>query len=103
MASISTHILDTAQGLPASGIGIHLSKLTGDQFIMVAEKISDEKGRSNLMKDGALGQYRLEFMVKDYFMGQNHSGFFPKVTIDFILSEDQHYHVPLLLSPFGFS
>lgn len=103
MVSISTHILDTAQGKPATGVTIHLFKQTSDQFGLVAQKMSDEKGRSSLLENGSLGPYRLEFLVKDYFINQNQSVFFPKVTIDFILTEDQHYHVPLLLSPFGFS
>lgn len=103
MVSISTHILDTAQGRPAKGVPIHLFKQAGDQFTLMAQKLSDEKGRSSLIENGTVGSYRLEFLVKDYFMHQNQCVFFPKVTIELILNEDQHYHVPLLLSPFGFS
>lgn len=108
MAIISTHILDTGLGKPVTGIAVYLAKLkNGDLLIPVGHGLSDERGRiDNLLHDGSLERgatFCLEFLVDDYFKEHKIKAFFPKVTIHFLTQEDQHYHVPLLLSPFGFS
>lgn len=107
MAHISTHILDISKGLPAAGIRVALAKMASDQsFYIVGEKVSDEFGRiSNLLGDEGLevSQYRLEFLVDEYFKRFNQQPFFPKVAIYFAVQEIKHHHIPLLLSPYGFS
>jgi 5-hydroxyisourate hydrolase len=96
MAGITTHVLDTAQGKPAAGVRISLHR--GDEALFVGE--TDADGRARLMEKAEPGTYHLIFDTGAY----NPGGFFPAVTIVFrIESPDPHYHVPLLLSPFGYA
>ena len=96
MSGITTHVLDTAKGKPAAGMAI---KLTFEDTI-VFEGRTDRDGRARLMDRAERGVYRLTFYTGAY----NLDGFFPEATIVFQITEtDQHYHVPLLLSPFGYS
>lgn len=96
MAGITTHVLDTAKGKPAAGMKITLSR--GDQTLFAGE--TDRDGRARLAEQAEPGTYHLLFDTGAY----NPEGFFPQVTIVFTIGEGgQHYHVPLLLSPFGYS
>lgn len=96
MAGITTHVLDTAKGRPAAGIRITLQR--GDAVI--AEGVTDNDGRMRVLASPEAGVYRITFDTGSY----NPGGFFPSVTIEFrIENVEQHYHVPLLLSPFGYS
>ena len=109
MSRITTHILDTAGGKPASGVAVSLEKrndATGWQ--QFAHGISDANGRlTDLLTSAtefAAGDYRLTFEVDAYFKKQGVRCFFPLVTIAFVVRDTtQHYHVPLLISPFGYS
>ena len=93
---ISTHVLDTAKGRPASGMRIVLLR---DEHV-VFDGVTDDDGRARLAEHATPGLYRLTFDTGEY----NPGGFFPEATITFRIDrEDQHYHVPLLLSPFGYS
>jgi 5-hydroxyisourate hydrolase len=93
---ITTHVLDTARGRPAAGVRVLL--LRDEQ--MVFDGVTDSDGRARLAERAAAGTYRLTFDTGAY----NPGGFFPEATIVFrIENEEQHYHVPLLLSPFGYS
>jgi len=94
---ISTHVLDTAKGRPAEGIGITLENDGG----VIARGVTNPDGRLKLIDDPpAAGTYRITFETGAY----DPDGFFPRVVIEFTVREDaQHYHVPLLLSPFGYS
>ena len=93
---ISTHVLDTAKGRPASGMRIVLLR---DEHI-VFDGVTDDDGRARLSEHATPGLYRLTFDTGEY----NPGGFFPEATIVFRIDrDDQHYHVPLLLSPFGYS
>ncbi len=93
---ITTHVLDTAKGRPAAGIRI---LLTRDEAL-VFDGVTDGDGRARLTEHASAGTYRLTFDTGSY----NPAGFFPEATIVFrIENEEQHYHVPLLLSPFGYS
>jgi 5-hydroxyisourate hydrolase len=104
---ITTHVLDTAAGLPGTGIAIELEHLTGNTWLLVGGGITDSDGRlRTLTPQGPVlsGTYRIRFQTGAYFASRGTAGFFPVVEIQFTVHDGaQHYHVPLLLSPFGFS
>jgi 5-hydroxyisourate hydrolase len=104
--SLSTHVLDTSRGTPAAGVVICLRCGDVDLF----EGVTDADGRckSLVALTLAAGRYRLEFAVADYFRGLGVAladpPFLEMIPIDFgIADADSHYHVPLLLSPYGYS
>jgi len=102
MSGISTHILDTASGRPASGVPVTLEIAHGDAWRALGHGTTDADGRlrSLLTTTPDAGTYRIIFNTGAYFP----DGFFPSVTITFTIEGGQeHYHVPLLLSPFGYS
>lgn len=107
MSQITTHILDTSLGKPASGVTIILKELKNGVWQEIATGITDPDGRvANLLKDDLIlppAQYQLTFMTGDYFKQQNIKSFYPEVSILFETFDDSHYHVPLLLNPFGYS
>lgn len=102
MAGITTHVLDTAKGRPAAGVAVTLSILDGTAWRTISRGVTDADGRLRTLTDGVVLQrakYRLTFETGDY-----NGGFFPEVSVVFRVEEPaQHYHVPLLLSPFGYS
>ena len=105
---ISTHVLDTAAGRPAAGVPVTLEVLTeADEWTMLADVATDPDGRaSDLVTDSALveGRYRLGFELADYFSGDGIDAFFPTVRLSFVVRDRaEHYHVPLLVSPFGYT
>ena len=103
MSPITTHVLDTAKGIPAANIEVTLEYFINGNWQTVATGKTDSDGRiMEWMENGAeTGEYRITFSTAPY---HNHKGFFPSVTINFnIENSDQHYHVPLLLSPFSYS
>ena len=97
MAGITTHVLDTAKGRPAQGIPITLEILR-KSWEIVGRGVTDADGRLRTLTEGVpleRASYRLTFKTE---------GFFPEVVITFLVDDPaQHYHVPLLLSPFGYS
>lgn len=97
MSTISTHVLDAGRGLPARGVPVRLSH--GDT--VVATGTTDDDGRiTGLTPDGIEpGVYQLWFDVAGY----DPTSFFPEVTVTFTITDERHYHVPLLLSPFAYS
>jgi 5-hydroxyisourate hydrolase len=98
MAGITTHVLDTAKGRPAAGIRITLRR--GDELLF--DGITDADGRARVLDPERVesGTYRITFDTGAY----NPAGFFPEAVIVFCVEDTgQHYHVPLLLSPFGYS
>jgi 5-hydroxyisourate hydrolase len=104
MSAITTHVLDTAGGRPASGVAIRLER--GSEVLGRGETDADGRLRS-LLPDGAApeaGAYRLVFDTGAWFAAQGVDAFYPEVAVDFTVRDGgQHYHVPLLLSPFGYS
>jgi 5-hydroxyisourate hydrolase len=102
MAGITTHVLDTAEGRPAEGIAVTLAIRTGESWRTIARGVTDADGRVRTLTDGIELQeatYRLTFDTAAYG-----NAFFPEVSIVFCVENPaQHYHVPLLLSPFGYS
>ena len=105
---LTTHVLDTADGKPAAGMRIVLYRLDGDGRDVLAERVTNADGRTDtpiLPKEAfALGRYELEFHAGDYLRGQGKAAdFLDVIPIRFEMAEDDHYHVPLLLSPYAFS
>jgi 5-hydroxyisourate hydrolase len=108
MSQITTHVLDTAKGLPAEGITISLQRPIGkDQWEHITSGTTNSDGRvANFMTDDQVitpGIYRMLFDTKAYFEQNNTQGFYPEVPIIFEITDTEHYHIPLLLSPFGYS
>jgi 5-hydroxyisourate hydrolase len=104
---ITTHVLDTARGRPAAGIKVTL-EIAGDVgWREIGGGATDDDGRlRTLTQPGpvAEGRYRIRFDTGAYHAGLGVDGFFPVVEIQFEISDGgAHYHVPLLLSPFGYS
>ena len=105
---ITTHVLDVSRGKPAAGIAVRLEVLqASNDWKLIGEGVTNTDGRAtDLLTAGALqiGNYRLTFSTADYFQAQNIAAFYPQVTIEFsVTAPQEHYHVPLLLSPFGYS
>ncbi|HVS31269.1 MAG TPA: hydroxyisourate hydrolase [Thermoanaerobaculia bacterium] len=98
MAGITTHVLDTARGKPAAGVSVTLEIQRGG-WDLVGQGVTDADGRLQTLTDGVeveAATYRLTFATG--------GPFFPEVAIVFHVSDPaQHYHVPLLLSPYGYS
>ncbi len=110
MSAITTHVLDTARGQPAAGVAIVLERRSGssERWEQVARGETDSDGRlpSLLADDAPLvpGVYRLVFATGRYFDRQGTRTLFPEVVIVFeALPGQQHYHLPLLLNPFGYT
>ena len=108
MSTISTHVLDTAIGKPAQGVHIILEHLsTSGQWQKLGEGNTNSDGRLPDLLSSEIkldpGTYRLVFDTASYFKTQGVKGFYPFVTIAFEISDNSHYHVPLLLNPFGYS
>jgi 5-hydroxyisourate hydrolase len=107
MKSISTHVLDIARGRPAQGVPVVLEKKEGSAFTRLKAGATDADGRvKDLVAEGALteGIYRITFDTGAYFTAQGIEGFYPEAGIVFVVRDAAaHYHVPLLLSPFGYS
>jgi len=108
MSAITTHILDVSKGCPARGVPVMLERQTTMGWEIVGKDATDEDGRlRDLLDSEAIlqaGNYRLTFDTGNYFSQQQIESFYPQVTVAFTVRDAaQHYHVPLLLSPFGYS
>lgn len=108
MSAITTHILDTSVGKPAANVKVRLDFLDHGEWVRVGGGTTDDDGRiKGLVNEDftfAAGQYRIEFVVSDYFKNQNVESFYPYVKIVFLVKDPtSHFHVPLLLNPFGYS
>ncbi len=98
MSTLSTHVLDTAAGRPAAGIAVRLETRDGGAL---GSGVTDDDGRVGAIGPERLeaGDYVLRFATAGYV-----EGFYPEVVVVFTVADpDQHYHVPLLLSPYGYS
>jgi 5-hydroxyisourate hydrolase len=105
MSTLSTHVLDTALGRPAAGVPVTLSR---DDGATLGAGVTDDDGRvRTLLQAGqalGAGTYRLRFDVGAYFARGAREAFYPEVTVVFrVGATDEHYHVPLLVSPYGYS
>ena len=107
MGQITTHILDTSAGRPASGVGIALAQQDGERWSTIGTGTTNGDGRADPLEDGVIlpeGIYRLRFEIAEYFNSRSQECFYPYVEIPFRIAGDgQHYHVPLLISPYGYT
>lgn len=108
---LTTHVLDTAQGKPGAGIAIALYRVSGNSHRKIAEAVTNDDGRTDapILPEAKFkpGVYELIFFAGDYLRGQGYDLpdplFLDAIPIRFGMSEAAHYHVPLLLSPYGYS
>jgi 5-hydroxyisourate hydrolase len=107
MSSITTHILDIQLGQPAAGVAVKLEIFQDGQWRQLDQGVTDQDGRiSDFLPAGSVdkGIYRLAFNSGSYFNDRGTPTFYPKVAVIFeVQDRNQHYHIPLLLSPFGYS
>lgn len=108
MSPITTHVLDTSAGKPAAGIRVALSTTENGSWTTLGTEMTDGDGRAkNLLSDDhklAPGTYKLTFETREYFRARGGDSFFPRVDIIFWIQDpSQHFHVPLLLSPYSYS
>lgn len=104
MTQITTHILDTSTGRPAAGVTVTISVFQDGVWQLLAQKSTNDDGRTGpMIQDGTSGIYKLHFETGAYFEQTGRSGFYPYVDLIFTTSNEPHYHVPLLLNPYGYS
>jgi hydroxyisourate hydrolase len=108
MSAITTHILDISTGVPARGVSVVLEQQIGNDWEIAGKGATDDDGRLRDLLDPntalQAGNYRLTFETGSYFAGKQIESFYPRVIVEFAVKDaSQHYHVPLLLSPFGYS
>ena len=99
--TITTHVLDTSRGRPAEGVSVVLERAVGEEWTPVGGGATDADGRARELGSAGAGRYRLTFDTGAY-LGED--AFYPQVTVEFRVEQgEDHYHVPLLLNPFGYS
>jgi 5-hydroxyisourate hydrolase len=108
MSPITTHVLDTARGRPAAGVPVTLERLEDGGATVLGRGITDAGGRlRDLLPDHSeleMGRYRMTFDSNTYFQTQGVNGFYPEVAVLFeVRDPGEDHHIPLLLSPFGYS
>lgn len=108
MSTISTHVLDTSRGVAAARVHVMLERETSkEEWAALADAFTDADGRIKaLLPPGSLqaGTYRLTFETGAYWAAQNIACFHPLIEVTFTIADAaRHYHVPLLVSPFGYS
>lgn len=106
---LSSHILDIHKGQPATGVKIALSRLEADHsWQLLDERATDSNGRvkdflEKLPGTSSQGIYKLTYFVGPYFEAQKQESFYPFIEVVFEIKDDNHYHVPITLSPYGYS
>lgn len=105
---LSSHILDVSKGVPVGGVSIKLEKYNEQNktWHLVDEKITDENGRITdfLNSDKSnIGIYKLTYFTNDYFKKNNIESFYPFIDVVFQIKDQNHYHVPITLSAFGYA
>lgn len=102
---ITTHILDVALGRPAARVPVALARQDGPDWVVVGSGLTDADGRLRTLGPTELpvGTYRIRFDTGAYFASLDQEGFYPYVEVVFTVHAGSHYHVPLLLSPYGYS
>ncbi len=105
VSHVTTHILDTGAGRPAAGVAVVLYQKKGGSWQELAASTTDADGRAKDLGPEQLepGNYRLNFATGTYYAGLQADTFFPEVDLVFEVTGPDHYHVPLLLSPFAYS
>lgn len=107
MSGISTHVLDLSSGLPAAGVLVLLERAAGEGFERVNELATNADGRVPALLGIELleaATYRITFQIGAYFAARGEPVFYPQAQVLFVVSDSaRHHHIPLLLSPFGYS
>jgi 5-hydroxyisourate hydrolase len=112
MGRLTTHVLDTAHGTPAAGVGLTLYRNVGERYVLIGDTVTNADGRCDapLLAGDAftVGRYRLVFRAGDYFRRRGAAlpepPFVDEVVVDFgVADASAHYHVPLLVSPWSWS
>ena len=107
MTAITSHVLDTSLGLPVAGLSVRLARRDGGVFVELGQALTDADGRvKQLLGSNRLvaGIYRLSFETGAHYASVGRDTFYERVELEFRVTDpSQHYHVPLLLSPFGYS
>jgi len=107
MSAITSHVLDTAIGKPAAGVSVSLGLLEDGAFVELGRGETDQDGRVKRLLGAnslTIGLYRLQFETGAHYRATGQDSFYERVEIQFHVTDpSQHYHVPLLLSPFGYS
>jgi 5-hydroxyisourate hydrolase len=107
MSEITTHVLDTSLGRPAAGVPVALEIQAGNTWKEISRGATDADGRlRHLLEPGTLTEavYRLSFETETYFRSRKIRSLYPKITIAFqVTDKNDRYHIPLLLSPYGYS
>ena len=107
MSHVTTHILDISTGKPAASVNVVLEMQQPGGWQLLTRGATDANGRiMNMLPDERVltpGIYRLTFDTRTYFFSMHTKSFYPAVYVEFEITDDSHYHVPLLLSPYGFS
>ena len=108
MSAITTHVLDLKSGLPARAVAVRLEIHRADRWTSLGDRVTDDDGRvRDFIAQGARvdsGLYRLTFRTGEYFRAQGTAAFHPEVVVSFEISDPaRHHHVPLLISPFGYT
>jgi 5-hydroxyisourate hydrolase len=108
MSAITTHILDTSRGCPAAGVLVVVELRTAEGYRELGRGVTDASGRLWTLlpptERFTAGLYRLTFHTGPYYEALDAQFFYPEVTVAFrVLDTEQHYHIPLLLSPYGYS
>ena len=105
---LSVHVLNTQTGKPSEGVKVDLEQQQGGQWVTLASKTTDKDGRIGAFypqgKNFTAGVYRVTFHTGEFFQRQHQTTFFPDVPVNFqVTNTQEHYHIPLLLSQYGFS
>lgn len=106
MNALTTHVLDTSLGRPAAGVAVVLSQFRSGKWIATGRAKTDSEGRCRDLLGGkplTRGAYRLAFEVGNYFKKSGRKAFYPSIVVEFLVADARHHHVPLLLSPWGYS
>jgi 5-hydroxyisourate hydrolase len=105
VSGITTHVLDTSRGRPAAGVPVVLERAVDSGWEPVGRDTTNADGRASglLASPPADGRYRITFDTGAYFRALGETAFYPEVLVTFVTGGEEHYHVPLLLSPFGYS
>ncbi|MFC5999499.1 hydroxyisourate hydrolase [Quadrisphaera sp. GCM10027208] len=99
MSSFSTHVLDAALGRPAAGMEVLLSLADGS----TRPGRTDDDGRARVDADLPAGVHTVRFETGTWFAGQRRTTFYPAVTVTFTMTDGEHHHVALVLSPFSYT
>jgi len=105
---ISVHVLNLQTGIPTPGVAVELDQNLNGSWVKLATGVTDANGRISALypagKQAQQGTYKVVFKTGDYYASVKQKSFFPEIPVIFTLdNSSQHYHIPLLLSPYGYS